>query len=75
MDKENRDDRAIRSKDSHKSPAVRRLGRALIALAQAQLEAEAQAQAEGKLKKIRTDKRVDGQPKDKDEQAYTGDAA
>lgn len=48
MEKPKKQVRVTRTSD-HRSPAgVRRLGRALIALAEAQLEAEAQAQTEAK---------------------------
>ncbi len=48
MQKPNKNVRVTRTTDKRSPQGVRRLGRALIALAQAQLEAEAQAQAEAK---------------------------
>jgi hypothetical protein len=48
MEKSKKPVRVTRTSDQRSPQGVRRLGRALIALAQAQLEAEAQAQAEAK---------------------------
>lgn len=75
MDKPQRKVRVTRTTDERTPKSVRKLGRALIALAQAQLEAEAQAQADAKATRSpgrpATAKRAD----DKHNDHAAGDAA
>ncbi len=66
--------RVERTTPSTSADGVRRLGRALIALAQAQLEAEAQAQAEAKAAPSPT-RPATPKPKRHQPDRPTGDAA
>lgn len=70
--------RVTRTNDKRSPRGIRRLGQALIALAQAQAEAEAQAQAEANTKTKPNPNqhrgKPDAQPED-DASRPTGDAA
>ncbi len=73
MDKQQRSVRVTRTTEQRSPRNVRRLGQALIALAQAQLEAEAQAEADGKI--ISSGKSGNKKPPGEKPSRPTGDAA
>lgn len=68
--------RVTRTSDKRSPRGIRRLGQALIALAQAQLEAEARAQADAKAadRALRKPGTTTGERPDEDASRPTGDA-
>ena len=74
MEKPNKNVRVTRTTDKRSPQGVRRLGRALIALAQAQLEAEAEAEARAKVVHDSA-KQARSKPTGEERHRPTGDAA
>lgn len=78
MGKQQRRIRVSGTKETQQPEQVRRLGRALVALARAQLEAEAQAEAEAAAHRNDADDKAEpvaGKPKPRDPRQSDGDAA
>lgn len=75
MEEDKRKARVTRTSDKRSPRGIRRLGQALIALAQAQAEAEAQAQAEAKDQRSIGRSGTAPSPPPEDHARPTGDAA